>query len=105
MQKHYFIKNIEKKTEPLSKMVLTQSNLTTKNLNLSEYVTMFMDSEYIDSGSEWKEVVLKTEQGFYLYIRKHNLHKQLIDIDVYYHQEQHNELLVYIKSFINSLMD
>lgn len=108
MDKHYYIKHIEETTEPLSKLSIEETGLYDDKLNTSKYECLFMDSEYVGEslgGGKliWKEIILKTKQGFYLFVRRHTLHKNIIDVDIYYRQEQHNELLFFIKPFINTL--
>lgn len=103
MEKHYYIKYIEKTTEPLSKLSIEETTLTDDKLDASKYESIFMNSAYCGGKVSWKEIILKTKQGFYLFIRRHSLHKNIIDVDIYYRQEQHNELLVFIKPFINTL--
>ena len=103
MEKHYYIKHIEKTTEPLSKLSIEETTLLDDKLDTSKYESIFMNSAYSSGKVSWKEIILKTKQGFYLFIRRHSLHKNIIDVDIYYRQEQHNELLVFIKPFINTL--
>jgi hypothetical protein len=103
MEKHYYIKHIEKTTEPLSKLSIEETTLLDDKLDTSKYESIFMNSAYSGGKVSWKEIILKTKQGFYLFIRRHSLHKNIIDVDIYYRQEQHNELLVFIKPFINTL--
>ena len=103
MEKHYYIKHIEKTTEPLSKISIEETTLIDEKLDTSKYESIFMNSAYSGGKVSWKEIILKTKQGFYLFIRRHSLHKNIIDVDIYYRQEQHNELLVFIKPFINTL--
>lgn len=103
MEKHYYIKHIERTTEPLSKLSIEETTLMDDKLDTSKYESIFMNSAYSGGKVSWKEIILKTKQGFYLFIRRHSLHKNIIDVDIYYRQEQHNELLVFIKPFINTL--
>lgn len=104
MDKHYYIKHIEKTTEPLSKLSIEETGLYDDKLDISKYESLFMNSGYGGDGKIiWKEIILKTKQGFYLFVRRHTLHKNIIDVDIYYRQEQHNELLFFIKPFINTL--
>lgn len=103
MEKHYYIKHIERMTEPLSKLSIEETTLMDDKLDTSKYESIFMNSAYSGGKVSWKEIILKTKQGFYLFIRRHSLHKNIIDVDIYYRQEQHNELLVFIKPFINTL--
>jgi hypothetical protein len=103
MEKHYYIKHIERTTEPLSKLSIEETTLLDDKLDTSKYESIFMNSAYSGGKVSWKEIILKTKQGFYLFIRRHSLHKNIIDVDIYYRQEQHNELLVFIKPFINTL--
>lgn len=103
MEKHYYIKHIEKTTEPLSKLSIEDTTLMDDKLDIKKYESIFMNSAYSGGKVSWKEIILKTKQGFYLFIRRHSLHKNIIDVDIYYRQEQHNELLVFIKPFINTL--
>lgn len=103
MKKHYYIKHIERMTEPLSKLSIEETTLMDDKLDTSKYESIFMNSAYSGGKVSWKEIILKTKQGFYLFIRRHSLHKNIIDVDIYYRQEQHNELLVFIKPFINTL--
>lgn len=103
MEKHYYIKHIERTTEPLSKLSIEETTLLDNKLDTSKYESIFMNSAYSGGKVSWKEIILKTKQGFYLFIRRHSLHKNIIDVDIYYRQEQHNELLVFIKPFINTL--
>ena len=90
-------------TEPLSKLSIEETTLMDDKLDTSKYESIFMNSAYSGGKVSWKEIILKTKQGFYLFIRRHSLHKNIIDVDIYYRQEQHNELLVFIKPFINTL--
>lgn len=103
MEKHYYIKYIEKTTEPLSKISIEEGTLLDDKLDTSKYESIFMNSAYSGGKVFWKETILKTKQGFYLFVRRHSLHKNIIDVDIYYRQEQHNELLFFIKPFINTL--
>lgn len=103
MEKHYYIKHIERTTEPLSKLSIEETTLLDDKLDTSKYESLFMNSAFSGGKVSWKEIILKTKQGFYLFIRRHSLHKNIIDVDIYYRQEQHNELLVFIKPFINTL--
>ena len=103
MDKHYYIKHIEKTTAPLSKVSIDDIQLTDEKLDITKYETLFMTSSYGGGKFMWKDIILKTKQGFYLFIRRHGLHKNIIDVDIYYRQEQHNELLIFIKPFVNLL--
>jgi hypothetical protein len=103
MDKHYYIKHIEKATAPLSKVSIDDIQLTDEKLDITKYETLFMTSGYSGGKFMWKDIILKTKQGFYLFIRRHSLHKTIIDVDIYYRQEQHNELLIFIKPFVNLL--
>ena len=103
MEKHYYIKHIERTTEPLSKLSIEETTLIDDKLDITKYESLFMNSGYGGGKVSWKEIILKTKQGFYLFIIRHSLHKNIIDVDIYYRQEQHNELLVFIKPFINTL--
>ena len=78
-------------------------NLVDDKFDLSKYEIQHMSSSYLSGKVSWKEIILKTKQGFYLYIRRNTLYKNSVDVDIYYRQEQHNELLIFIKPFINTL--
>ena len=82
MEKHYYIKHIERTTEPLSKLSIEETTLLDDKLDTSKYESIFMNSAYSGGKVSWKEIILKTKQGFYLFIRRHSLHKNIIDVDI-----------------------
>ena len=85
------------------RVIVRKNQKFRKNLDIKKYETLFMTSGYSGGKFMWKDIILKTKQGFYLFIRRHGLHKNIIDVDIYYKQEQHNELLIFIKPFVNLL--
>ena len=103
MDKHYYIKHIEKESAPLSMVSIQDTQLTDEKLDALKCVTLFSTSVYRGGNFIWEEIILKTKQGFFLFIRRHPLDKTMIDVDIYYRQEQHNELLIFIKPFVNLL--
>jgi len=103
MDKHYYIKHIEKESAPLSMVSIQDTQLTDEKLDALKCVTLFSTSVYSGGNFIWEEIILKTKQGFFLFIRRHPLDKTMIDVDIYYRQEQYNELLIFIKPFVNLL--
>ena len=56
MEKHYYIKHIERTTEPLSKLSIEETTLIDDKLDTSKYESIFMNSAYSGGKVSWKEI-------------------------------------------------
>jgi hypothetical protein len=99
MKKPRYIKDIEKNDG-----VLSLSNLYSLPKEFDDFikkkVTIFYSNSDIDIESGkfiFKEKLYKTIQGFYLYL---SFRGDEIDADIYYKQEQHNELIIFITQLL-----
>jgi len=100
MEKPEYIKKIETTEEILSKLSLGEIIISGDSINESNYELVYIASDLDTNKIIWKEKVFKTKHGFYLYLKRHDLYKDSINIDVYHKPEQLNELTIFIKQFI-----
>jgi hypothetical protein len=99
MKKPKYIKDIEKNGEVLS---LSKLYSLPKEFDdfISKKVTVLHSKSDIDTDSGkfiFKEKLYKTPQLFYLYL---SFIGDNIDVDIYYKQEQHNELIIFITQLL-----
>lgn len=103
MEKPEYIEHIEKKNNTLFSKITINETLLYEKIISKDFYDIITNSEYIDGKVEISEIIYKTKQGFYLYVVRNPLYKMECSVDIYYSQEQHNELLFFIKPFTNSV--
>jgi len=99
MKKPKWLKQIEKNDKVLS---LSKLYSLPKEFDdfINKKVTILYSKSDIDTDSGkfiFKEKLYKTMQGFYLYL---SFRGDEIDVDIYYKQEQHNELIIFITQLL-----
>lgn len=111
MTKPEYIKKIEDQFGILSQIFYGNLNLEQFNILDSKLDTVWSSSTYIGDGKvSWGEKIYKTKQDFYLSMtistitNPSNLKQMEIRLcDIYYRQEQFNELIFFIKSLSKEL--
>jgi hypothetical protein len=98
MKKPKYIKGIERD----GVLSLTKLYSLPKEFDdfISKKVTIFYSKSDIDTDSGkfiFKEKLYKTIQGFYLYLL---FRGDEVDVDIYYKQEQQNELIIFITQLL-----
>jgi len=99
MRKPKYIKQIETNDEVLSLSTLYSLPKEFDNF-ISKKVTILYSKSDVDTDSGkflFKEKLYKTIQEFYLYL---SFRGDEIDVDIYYKQEQHNELIIFITQLL-----
>jgi hypothetical protein len=99
MKKPKYIKDIEKNGEVLSLSKLYSLPKEFDNFINKKIMILYSKSDIdTDSGKFiFKEKLYKTQQPFYLYLL---FRGDEIDTDIYYKQEQHNELIIFITQLL-----
>ena len=99
MKKPKYIKDIEKNGEVLSLSKLYSLPKEFDNFINKKIMILYSKSDIdTDSGKFiFKEKLYKTQQLFYLYL---SFRGDEIDTDIYYKQEQHNELIIFITQLL-----
>jgi hypothetical protein len=99
MKKPKYIKDIEKNGEVLSLSKLYGLPKEFDNF-INKKIIILYSKSHIDTDSGkfiFKEKLYKTQQPFYLYL---SFIGDKIDTDIYYKQEQHNELIIFITQLL-----
>jgi len=99
MKKPKYIKDIEKNGEVLSLSKLYSLPKEFDNFINKKIIILYSKSDIdTDSGKFiFKEKLYRTQQSFYLYL---SFIGEKIDTDIYYKQEQHNELIIFITQLL-----
>lgn len=99
MKKPKYIKDIEKNGEVLSLSKLYSLPKEFDNFINKKIIILYSKSDIdTDSGKFiFKEKLYRTQQSFYLYL---SFIGDKIDTDIYYKQEQHNELIIFITQLL-----
>jgi hypothetical protein len=99
MKKPKYIKDIEKNGEVLSLSKLYSLPKEFDDFIKKKIIILYSKSDIdTDSGKFiFKEKLYKTQQPFYLYL---SFRGDEIDTDIYYKQEQHNELIIFITQLL-----
>ena len=99
MKKPKYIKDIEKNGEVLSLSKLYSLPKEFDNFINKKIIILYSNSDIdTDSGKFiFKEKLYRTQQSFYLYL---SFIGEKIDTDIYYKQEQHNELIIFITQLL-----
>jgi hypothetical protein len=98
MKKPKYIKRIEKNND-----ILSLTNLYDLSKEFDKFIDKKVDLVYsksdIDDNGKFifKEKLYKTKQSFYLYL---SFRGDVIDADIYYKQEQYNELFIFITQLL-----
>jgi hypothetical protein len=100
MNKPEYIKNLEKTTDYFSVLNIGEFLISGDSINETNYDLVYTCSSYLNDKIVWKQKILKTKHGFYLYLKRHDLYKDSLEIDVYHKPEQLNELIIFIKQLV-----
>jgi hypothetical protein len=98
MKKPKYIKRIEKNND-----ILSLSKLYGLSKEFDTFINKKVDLVYsksdIDDSKKFifNEKIYKTKQSFYIYL---SFRGDEIDVDIYYKQEQHNELIIFITQLL-----
>lgn len=60
---------------------------------------------HLDGSAEWMELIYKTQQSFYLYLRNESVSDTNWDLTIYYKPENLNELIIFIRQVLKQLRD
>jgi hypothetical protein len=99
MKKPKYIKEIEKNDKVLSLSKLYSLHKEFDDFISKKVIIVYSNSDInTDTGKFlFKEKLYRTIQGFYLYL---SFRGDEIDVDIYYKQEQHNELIIFITQLL-----
>ena len=106
MEKPEYIKNIENKTgDFLSKISLGELNIKSDTFDKKNFVLLYIDMIFKEGESIWKEKVIKTSHGFYIYLirPKDNLNPNIVEIDIYHNPEQVDEITLFVRQLIKQI--
>lgn len=60
---------------------------------------------HIDGSAQWNELIYRTQQFFYLYIRTDQQDSRNWNLTIYYKPEKLNELIIFIRQVLKQLRD
>lgn len=96
-----YIKFIEKTNQTILSQMSVYEVLDYNKIVEQKLQQVYLKSDYIENKVVTLEIVYKSNAGFYLYIERNRLNKLEAKLCVFYEPQQHNELLFFLKSFIN----
>lgn len=100
MNKPEYIKKLETVEKIYSKLEVGDIKVSGGTIDESHYTTMYTNSKFEKNNILWHEKILKTRHGFFLYLKRDDLYKDIIRTDIYYYPEQLNELTIFVRQFI-----
>jgi uncharacterized protein YdeI (YjbR/CyaY-like superfamily) len=95
METPRYIKSIEDKNGILS--IMTLNSIQDKVIEfLDKKITRVWERGVFNTSNQiiWEEVIYKTNQGFFMYVKKND--DNIITLTIYYKSEQLNELKIFI---------
>jgi hypothetical protein len=95
METPRYIKSIEDKNGILS--IMTLNSIQDKVIEfLDKKITRVWERGVFNISNQiiWEEVIYKTNQGFFIYVKKND--DNIITLTIYYKSEQLNELKIFI---------
>jgi uncharacterized protein YdeI (YjbR/CyaY-like superfamily) len=95
METPRYIKSIEDKNGILS--IMTLNSIQDKVIEfLDKKITRVWERGVFNTSNQiiWEEVIYKTNQGFFIYVKKND--DNIITLTIYYKSEQLNELKIFI---------
>ena len=99
MKKPKYIKEIEKNDKVFSLSKLYSLPKEFDDFISKKVIILYSNSDINTDSVKFlfKEKLYRTIQGFYLYL---SFRGDEIDVDIYYKQEQHNELIIFITQLL-----
>jgi hypothetical protein len=99
MKKPKYIRVIEKNNKVLSLSKLYSLPKEFDDFITKKVIILYSKSDIDNNNGKFlfKEKIYRTMQGFYLYL---SFRGDVIDVDIYYYQEQHNELIIFITQLL-----
>jgi hypothetical protein len=100
MNKPEYIKKLETVEKIYSKLSVGEIRLSGGTIDETFYTTVFVNSIFEKNNVVWIEKTLQTKHGFFLHLKRDELYKDIIRVDIYYYPEQINELTIFVRQFI-----
>lgn len=103
MNKPEYIKFTEKESKTIYSELRVFEPILFDNIEEKNLTVVYMKTESEAGKFSIVEKLYRTNHGFYLFIQRNKLNKSEGSIQVYYGANQYNELLFFIKPFLNSI--
>lgn len=96
-----YIRFVEKTNQTILSQMSVYQVLDYNKIVEQKLQQVYLKSDYIENKVDTLEIVYKSNAGFYLYIERNRLNRAEAKLCLFYEPNQHNELLFFLKSFIN----